>query len=543
MTAASNSTPLFDDIKQQLTVARFYSKLLSEVLQLKATSVVFRQEGETLVGILFSGEREIKSLKLSGAWLGPIRRFVLARPSLLGAVPEDVADDAREFVSSALVRIPGRVVEFRVTQEDRLKDGLRVVLDEFRPQTVHALLERFGFSRERAQELEQLSEGGRGVCVFAAPTNSSQRELRALLEGVLAGVCIDEKDWGSEAAALAAEGLVFAMQQGSDIDATRSFAYHAAKALPNLVALGCGSMIARVCDRCARVTVPERRLLDQIPSILQPLSFSRYRVGLGCDECENAGTLGRVFIGTIVKVEPSDAKLLASSEATPILRQRGAVSLIEDGIKKATSGLTTIEDVLTICPSVPSHHHAMIKTPLVKREPNLNIGEDFFVASPQQAPLEPLRGRAALRGPAEDSTALFPEAITSGTRVSRTKPLIMIVEDDPDQRSILEMIFKSSDYDVSLARDGQEALDFLAQEVPDLVISDLMMPRVDGGELVRRMKADRRYARVPVLMLTVVSDVEKEYQLLDLGADDYCEKTIQRKILLKRVANLLKRSA
>ena len=552
-TSSTNTKAIYEDSKQQLTVARFFSKLLNEVVDRHATQVVFKQDGDTLVGTLFSAAREIKSIKLNGAWLGPIRSFVLARPSLLGVVPEDIKIEAREFSTTSMVRIPGKVVEFKVSQEERLKDGLRIVMEEFHPHPARSILERFGFLHERAGEIEQFTEKGRGLCVFAVPLAASQRELRALLQGVLGGVCIEEHSLGNteerftnaggEASKIAAEGLVFVLHSASDIEATRSRAFRANKALPNLAALGCGAVVARVCDRCARVMVPERRVVDQIPAVLQPLSFSRYRVGLGCDECDNTGHLGCIFIGAIVPIDSGDSRLLSATSALTFLRNHGGVSLLEDGIKKATSGLVTIETVLMLSPNIPDQHQAILKEPKAKREADLDIGEDFFVAEPTQAPVEPLRGRAALRGPTEDSGALFPEALSAGTRVSRTKPLLLIVEDDPDQRSILEMIFRSSDYEVALARDGQEALDFMAQEIPDLVISDLMMPRIEGGELVRRIKADKRFKRVPVLMLTVVSDVEKEYQLLDLGADDYCEKTIQRKILLKRVANLLKRSS
>ena len=68
------------------------------------------------------------------------------------------------------------------------------------------------------------------------------------------------------------------------------------------------------------------------------------------------------------------------------------------------------------------------------------------------------------------------------------------------------------------------------------------MPKMDGSDLVKRLKNDSKLKEIPILVLTVISDVDKEYALLTLGADDYCEKTIQRKILLRRVENLLKRA-
>lgn len=119
---------------------------------------------------------------------------------------------------------------------------------------------------------------------------------------------------------------------------------------------------------------------------------------------------------------------------------------------------------------------------------------------------------------------------------------ILVVEDDVDQRSIIEMVLKDAGYEVFLAGDGREGFKVLEEKLPDLVISDLMMPEVDGAELIRKIKGDKRFSKLPILVLTVISDAEKEYLLLSLGVDDYCEKTIQRNILLKRIENLLRRS-
>jgi len=120
--------------------------------------------------------------------------------------------------------------------------------------------------------------------------------------------------------------------------------------------------------------------------------------------------------------------------------------------------------------------------------------------------------------------------------------LILVVEDDPDQQNILQMVFKSEGYQVCLATDGKHGLEVARTKKPDLIVSDLMMPNLDGAGLLTAIRADELLKRIPVLILTVVSDAEKEYQLLDMGADDYCEKNVQRKILLKRIENLLRRS-
>lgn len=104
------------------------------------------------------------------------------------------------------------------------------------------------------------------------------------------------------------------------------------------------------------------------------------------------------------------------------------------------------------------------------------------------------------------------------------------------------MVLRTSDYEVLTATDGVEALNVLSQnKQPDLIISDIMMPNMDGVQLVQKLRGDEKYKSLPIMILTVIEDSEKEYELLSLGADEYCEKTVQRKILLKRIENLLKR--
>jgi DNA-binding response OmpR family regulator len=119
----------------------------------------------------------------------------------------------------------------------------------------------------------------------------------------------------------------------------------------------------------------------------------------------------------------------------------------------------------------------------------------------------------------------------------------MVVEDNDDQRAILEMVLKNAGYQVDGVAGGEEALNYLATARPQLIVTDLMMPHIDGAELVRRLKSTVEWQDIPVLVLTVLSDKDKEYLLLDLGAEDYCEKTISRKLLLKRIENLLRRAS
>ena len=72
-----------------------------------------------------------------------------------------------------------------------------------------------------------------------------------------------------------------------------------------------------------------------------------------------------------------------------------------------------------------------------------------------------------------------------------------------------------------------------------MIICDLMMPNMDGEELLAKVKKDPRFSSIPFLVLTVVSDAEKEIELIESGADAYCEKVVSRRVLLEKVAELL----
>jgi two-component system response regulator MprA len=118
---------------------------------------------------------------------------------------------------------------------------------------------------------------------------------------------------------------------------------------------------------------------------------------------------------------------------------------------------------------------------------------------------------------------------------------ILVVDDEPSVREAVERALRLEGHDVLLAGDGHEALDTLDARAPDAVVLDVLMPRVDGLELCRRMR--ERGDRTPVLMLTARDAVSDRVAGLDAGADDYLIKPFALEELLARVRALLRRSA
>jgi len=117
---------------------------------------------------------------------------------------------------------------------------------------------------------------------------------------------------------------------------------------------------------------------------------------------------------------------------------------------------------------------------------------------------------------------------------------ILIVDDEPNIVMALEYTFKKSNYEVFIARDGQEALDILKSNFPDLIILDIMMPMVDGFATLEQIRKDANLQHTKVMFLSAKnkeSDIEKG---LALGADAYMTKPFSIKKVVEKVEELLR---
>jgi len=125
---------------------------------------------------------------------------------------------------------------------------------------------------------------------------------------------------------------------------------------------------------------------------------------------------------------------------------------------------------------------------------------------------------------------------------------ILAVDDDPDILDAVSMILESQGYEVVTARDGVEGLANLKAEMPDLMVLDLLMPKMDGFAVCKELQDPRwaKYREIPVLILTSVREEasRRRYELetgLELDVDDYLEKPFSPDTLLERVGKLIKK--
>lgn len=116
---------------------------------------------------------------------------------------------------------------------------------------------------------------------------------------------------------------------------------------------------------------------------------------------------------------------------------------------------------------------------------------------------------------------------------------LLLVEDNPDIRFYLKDNLKSA-YQITEAKDGWKAWNAILEDMPDLVVSDIMMPEMDGIELCKKIKTDKRTSHIPVILLTARTTDQQKYEGLQTGADDYITKPFNFEMLELRIQNLIK---
>jgi len=117
---------------------------------------------------------------------------------------------------------------------------------------------------------------------------------------------------------------------------------------------------------------------------------------------------------------------------------------------------------------------------------------------------------------------------------------ILVVDDHEDNVELLRARLEARGYAIETAMDGQEALDAVAARAPDLILLDVMMPRIDGIEVARRIKGNPQLPFIPIIMQTALETTEDKVEGLDAGADDYITKPINFTELEARVKSLLR---
>ena len=121
------------------------------------------------------------------------------------------------------------------------------------------------------------------------------------------------------------------------------------------------------------------------------------------------------------------------------------------------------------------------------------------------------------------------------------KQTILVVDDEQDLLELIEYNLKKEGFDVLTAEDGMEGIEMTLKHNPNLVLLDIMMPKMDGLEVVERMREDEKLRRIPIIFLTARGDEKTEVEGLDKGGDDYITKPISTTKLISRIKAVLRR--
>jgi CheY-like chemotaxis protein len=246
----------------------------------------------------------------------------------------------------------------------------------------------------------------------------------------------------------------------------------------------------------------DKKLLSRLGFSVTKSFENKIKKGQGCEACQFTGYMGRIGIYEVLRVDDELRKLIvrgaSDTEIAVNARERGIDDMFGDCRDKLLKGVTSVEELMRVAPPPETKGYLA-----PAEEEALGIAEDKAV--------EPAKGQ--LR--------------------------ILAVDDDPFIRKMLEKVLTEAQYDVVLATDGEEALEKVYRERPDLIISDVVMPKLDGLSLVKKLKGHLQTSIIPVILLTSMDEVENEVEGLEAGADDYIPKPIVANLLLARINRVL----
>ena len=277
-------------------------------------------------------------------------------------------------------------------------------------------------------------------------------------------------------------------------------------------------LVRKVCPGCATRREPAAATLEAFAGLMRLPDEARWTTGTGCQECGQSGYRGRLAIHELLSMSDAVRDLISRRAADHLVRDNARAAgmrlLCEDAVEKAAQGLTTLEEVLRVAPPDEGR--------------------------PTAAPARPGPAGQATGTPTQEEGAPASPAPTVASAGAR--PRALVVEDSPTVVTVVKYFLELEGFTVLVAADGLEGLDLARKELPDVIVSDISMPGMDGLALTAALRGDPRTHHVAILLLTSDASPDSEAKGLETGADDYLVKPVEPKRLAARVKALLARA-
>ncbi|MDP8299624.1 MAG: ATPase, T2SS/T4P/T4SS family [Candidatus Tantalella remota] len=261
-------------------------------------------------------------------------------------------------------------------------------------------------------------------------------------------------------------------------------------------------LIKVICPHCKEKYLPDVKMTDKFSTYIDKYNITEFYHGAGCEKCGYSGFMGRTAIFEMLKFnEKIKAMIIEGAVEDAVFkeaREAGMRPLAEAGMEKVAEGLVTLEEIAKVA--------------------DVQVEEDKV---PEEAPAE--------------KEEEVPE------EEKRDKMRVLIADDEPDIRLVLKKRLEQAGYEVISAKDGKEEVEMAVKKKPDLIITDIMMPEMDGFEATKALRSSLETAVIPIIMLTAKQDKNSELEGIDAGADDYITKPFDKDKLLARVKMLLRR--
>lgn len=510
---------------QQLT--SLLHQLFTDAISLGADKLAFELDsprcGGQKLGFSMTKDREaLREACLEPQWFSAIEEYVTDR-----VAPWVSAGDGRPPTS--VIPLGNQSVFCSVERRPKLGGQSVLVIARIRPESHQNCLSLAGFSSvEKSTSLvSKALQGELGTVVLTIPHRDRAQAARSLIATLspVASILdwseghgvIPSGSWGQKGS------CTWLLVTGTDpLEALLSIRDTVPTEFLESVGAAFSFGFAReVCPECARDGLIDPQLISQMPPGVWSTSIKNQRVGRRCKACNQTGIKGPCMLVSAVAVDGEFKSALrlgkTEGELARCALQQGFEPLLQVGVRRVQKGETTLE---AVC------HEVRTILPIYER-----------VRSEASEPLP-------LKLDFNAASAVPPVPIPAfAEEVKKSSRSLLVVDDDADQRDILALVFQQAGYDVTLALNGKDALKKLEDFRPACIITDLMMPELDGAGLVREVRKNQAASRIPIMVLTVISDGGKEYELFDLGVDDYCEKSVAKRVLLKRVERLLGNAA